>query len=89
MASGAFPLLEVEDGVRWTVNSAALTRLVADYWRCSAVTAPPAADVAALQGEIDEGWARLVRHALQQNSEPRQRTETDDDDPTFACAWVR
>ncbi len=64
VASGAFPLLEVEDGVRWTVNSAAPTRPVADYLALQRrYRNLPAADVAALQGEIDEGWARLVRRA--------------------------
>ncbi|WP_374677668.1 thiamine pyrophosphate-dependent enzyme [Piscinibacter sp.] len=64
VASGAFPLLEVEDGVRWTVNSAAPTRPVADYLALQRrYRNLPAADVAALQGEIDEGWARLVQRA--------------------------
>lgn len=64
VASGAFPLLEVEDGVRWTVNSAAPTRPVADYLALQRrYRQLPAADVAALQDEIDEGWARLVQRA--------------------------
>ncbi len=64
VASGAFPLLEVEDGERWTVNSAAPTRPVADYLALQRrYRQLPAADVAALQQEIEEGWARLVRRA--------------------------
>jgi pyruvate/2-oxoacid:ferredoxin oxidoreductase beta subunit len=62
VASGAFPLLEVEDGERWTLNSPAPTRPVADYLALQRrYRHLPAADVAALQHEIDEGWARLVQ----------------------------
>ena len=62
VASGAFPLVEVEDGERWTLNSPAPTRPVADYLALQRrYRHLPAADVAALQHEIDEGWARLVQ----------------------------
>lgn len=64
VASGAFPLLEVEDGERWTLNSAAPTRPVADYLALQRrYRQLPAANVAALQQEIEEGWARLVQRA--------------------------
>jgi pyruvate ferredoxin oxidoreductase beta subunit/2-oxoisovalerate ferredoxin oxidoreductase beta subunit len=64
VACGAFPLLEVEGGERWTLNSAAPTRPVADYLALQRrYRHLPAAEVAALQQEIDEGWARLVRRA--------------------------
>jgi len=61
--SGAFPLYEVEDGTRVTVNSAK-TRPVADYLalqRRYRHVAPE--QVAALQAEVDEGWERLQRQA--------------------------
>ncbi len=59
--SGAFPLLEVEDGVRWSVQSRK-TRPVADYLAIqSRYRGLDAATVQALQAEIDEGWARLQR----------------------------
>lgn len=61
--SGAFPLYEVEDGARWTVNSAK-TRPVADYLALQGRYRHLAAEqVAALQEEIDAGWARLQRQA--------------------------
>ncbi|MCZ2439119.1 MAG: pyruvate ferredoxin oxidoreductase [Burkholderiales bacterium] len=62
--SGAFPLVEVEDGVRWTLNSETPSRPIAEYLavqRRYRNLRP--ADVRALQGEIDEGWARLARRA--------------------------
>ena len=59
---GAFPLLEVEDGCRVTINSPRPTRAVADYLalqrRYRHVTP---AQQQALQAEVDEGWARLER----------------------------
>ncbi|HEX4885926.1 MAG TPA: thiamine pyrophosphate-dependent enzyme [Casimicrobiaceae bacterium] len=61
---GAFPLLEVEDGRRWTLNVATRTRPVADYLALQGrYRGLPAADVATLQGEIDEAWAGLVRRS--------------------------
>ncbi len=71
VASGAFPLLEVEDGLRWTVNSAAPTLPVADYLALQRrYRQLPAADVAALQQEIDDGWARLVQRAEASHTTP-------------------
>jgi pyruvate ferredoxin oxidoreductase beta subunit/2-oxoisovalerate ferredoxin oxidoreductase beta subunit len=61
--SGAFPLYEVEDGERYTLQSAR-TRPVADYLavqRRYRHLAP--AQVALLQQEIDAGWQRLQRLA--------------------------
>lgn len=59
--SGAFPLLEVEDGERWTLQSTK-TRPIADYLapqrRYRHLTP---AQVGALQDEIDAGWQRLQR----------------------------
>jgi pyruvate ferredoxin oxidoreductase beta subunit/2-oxoisovalerate ferredoxin oxidoreductase beta subunit len=61
--SGAFPLLEVEDGVRYTVN-AAKTRPIGDYLAIQRRYRHMNAErVSALQAEIDEGWARLQRRA--------------------------
>ncbi|HMM86158.1 thiamine pyrophosphate-dependent enzyme, partial [Azohydromonas sp.] len=61
--SGAFPLYEVEDGRRYSVNSDK-TRPVADYLaiqrRYRHMTP---AQVDALQAEIDDGWAMLQRRA--------------------------
>jgi pyruvate/2-oxoacid:ferredoxin oxidoreductase beta subunit len=61
--TGAFPLVEVEDGVRYTVN-AAKTRPIGDYLaiqrRYRHMTTE---QVAALQAEIDEGWTRLQQRA--------------------------
>jgi pyruvate/2-oxoacid:ferredoxin oxidoreductase beta subunit len=62
--TGAFPLYEVEDGTRYTINHESCTRPVADYLalqRRYRGLAPERA--AALQGELQEGWARLQRLA--------------------------
>jgi pyruvate/2-oxoacid:ferredoxin oxidoreductase beta subunit len=60
--SGVFPLYEVEDGCRYTLNQAGKTRPVKDYLslqrRYRHVTP---AETDALQAEVDAGWARLVK----------------------------
>ena len=61
--SGAFPLVEVEDGVRYTVN-AAKSRPIGDYLAIQRRYRHMTAElVAALQAEIDLGWARLQQRA--------------------------
>ena len=58
--SGAFPLYEIEDGRRYTLNQARPTRPVAEYLALQRrYRHLPAADVQTLQDEIDDGWARL------------------------------
>ena len=62
--SGAFPLFEIEDGTRYTLNQPAKTRPIADYLslqRRYRNMTPEA--VATLQDEIDAGWATLVQRA--------------------------
>ena len=59
--SGAFPLYEVEDGERYTINLRK-SRPVADYLALQRRYRHMSAEqVAALQLEIDAGWARLER----------------------------
>lgn len=61
---GAFPLYEVEHGRTWTLTHTEKTRPVAEYLalqkRYRHLTE---AEVAALQAEVDENWARLAAKA--------------------------
>lgn len=61
--SGAFPLYEVEDGVRYTIQSDK-TLPIADYLAVQRrYRHLQPAQIVQLQAEIDEGWARLQRRA--------------------------
>ncbi|HET9822321.1 MAG TPA: thiamine pyrophosphate-dependent enzyme [Burkholderiaceae bacterium] len=61
--SGAYPLYEIEDGTRYTVN-VARTRPIGEYLAVQRRYRHLGAEqVAALQAEIDEGWARLQQRA--------------------------
>jgi len=62
--SGVFPLYEVEDGWRYTLNGPFKSRPVRDYLAVqSRYRGLDERDVATLQREVDEGWARLLAHA--------------------------
>ena len=62
--SGAFPLYEIEDGRRYTLNFNRKTRPVAEYLGLQRrYRGMPAADVATLQAEIDASWATLVERS--------------------------
>ncbi len=62
--SGAFPLVEVEDGERWTLNSPPPSRPIGDYLAVQRRYRNLAqGDIEALQAEINQGFARLVAHA--------------------------
>ena len=62
--SGVFPLYEVEDGHRYTLNQRARTRPVADYLALQRrYRGIESEKVATLQAEIDAGWARLAARA--------------------------
>ncbi|MBS1178626.1 MAG: 2-oxoacid:ferredoxin oxidoreductase, beta subunit [Proteobacteria bacterium] len=59
---GAYPLVEIEDGVRYTLNHPQRTRPVADYLALQRRYRHLSAEqTQALQAEVDEGWARLQR----------------------------
>ena len=58
--SGVFPLYEVEDGWRYTLNVAEKTRPVRDYLKVQRrYRGLDEAAIDELQREVDEGWARL------------------------------
>jgi pyruvate ferredoxin oxidoreductase beta subunit/2-oxoisovalerate ferredoxin oxidoreductase beta subunit len=57
---GAFPLYEIEDGRRYTLNVTERTRPVAEYVELQGRYRHLAAsDVDALQAEVDDAWERL------------------------------
>ncbi|HPP84056.1 MAG TPA: thiamine pyrophosphate-dependent enzyme, partial [Rubrivivax sp.] len=59
--SGAFPVYEIEDGERYTIN-VPKTRPVAEYLKIQRrYRSLDADEIEALQLEIDAGWARLER----------------------------
>jgi pyruvate/2-oxoacid:ferredoxin oxidoreductase beta subunit len=62
--TGAFPLYEVEDGVRYTINRESCTRPVGEYLALQRRYRGLAPErVATLQAELQDGWARLQRLA--------------------------
>ncbi len=61
---GAFPLYEVEDGSRYTINHMQRTRPLADYLALQKrYRGMSPGDVGALQADVDRGWEWLVRLA--------------------------
>lgn len=69
---GAFPLYEIEGGRRYTLNHNRKTRPVRDYLALQRrYRHMGTADIETLQAEVDEGWARLLRH-VQGNADPVQ-----------------
>jgi pyruvate ferredoxin oxidoreductase beta subunit/2-oxoisovalerate ferredoxin oxidoreductase beta subunit len=62
--SGVFPLYEVEDGYRYTLNDPQKIRPVRDYLRAQRrYQMLEEHEIASLQREIDGGWSRLQRRA--------------------------
>jgi pyruvate ferredoxin oxidoreductase beta subunit/2-oxoisovalerate ferredoxin oxidoreductase beta subunit len=70
--TAVFPLYEVEDGWRYTLNEPRRTRPVREYLEAQRrYRELDAAAVDILQREVDEGWARLLKNS---GSEP-EKTE--------------
>ena len=62
--TGVFPLYEVEDGRRYTLNVSRKSRPVREYLeKQGRYSAIDEATVQALQGEVDDAWARLLERA--------------------------
>jgi len=74
---GAFPLFEIEDGWRYTLNVAEKTRPVADYLALQRRYRGLADDeVATLQADVDRGWTKLVgQAAASRREDARAATE--------------
>jgi pyruvate ferredoxin oxidoreductase beta subunit/2-oxoisovalerate ferredoxin oxidoreductase beta subunit len=74
---GAFPLVEVEDGRRWTINSDK-QRPLRDYLAIQhRYRHLREDDIATLQAEVDEGWARLQWLARRDADAPATPAATD------------
>lgn len=59
---GAFPLYEVEDGWRYTLNHSIRSRMVREYLALQKRYQHMSDDaVISLQGEVDDGWSWLMR----------------------------
>ncbi len=68
--TGAFPLYEIEDGLRYTVN-AGKTRPIGEYLALQRRYRHMSGEqVTELQAEIDDGWARLQRQAAPDHTVP-------------------
>jgi pyruvate ferredoxin oxidoreductase beta subunit/2-oxoisovalerate ferredoxin oxidoreductase beta subunit len=69
---GAFPLYEIEDGRRYTLNVTERTRPVAEYVKLQRrYRHLTASDVDALQSEVDDAWERLLQRVSLSPPAPR------------------